>query len=358
MTLNCDLIRSNSAGLNSLAPQFKGVPEDRHDRPILGTNHMVHADGVPEHDIGLVDRSICLGPGGKALSRGTEGRVITGGVTFVVAVWRDPQIMVNEAGTLPGIVVRREQSWRGHAWHQLVTGGIADMILLVRAGDSPQSRMLHVCMEHRVALGPEHHGFANPDAAAGIVRRKRFGYQVIGEKAIRRSVDIKVDSETEVMVVIDGDQVSIYKTAIRIGRLRRRATARGGRAVIRLRNRARFDFCNTGRADRDAYRTVLLKGPVEDVIVIAYDRVASHDEIAFLPAFGIFGQMAPGHIAGFSFEHAKRVGHRSRTSLVRRHQSIHVDGVLRTIRSAQQRLCKPSRIVFTRIEEIAPPPVK
>src|SRR5215471_14096829 len=105
MTLNCDLIRSNSAGLNSLAPQFKGVPEDRHDRPILGTNHMVHADGVPEHDIGLVDRSICLGPGGKALSRGAEGRVITGGVTFVVAVWRDPQIMVNETGTLPGIVV-------------------------------------------------------------------------------------------------------------------------------------------------------------------------------------------------------------------------------------------------------------
>src|SRR5262245_15482141 len=60
--------------------QFERVPEDGHDRPILGANHMVHADGVPEHDVGLVDRSVRFGPGGKTLPRSAEGRVIPGGV--------------------------------------------------------------------------------------------------------------------------------------------------------------------------------------------------------------------------------------------------------------------------------------
>lgn len=78
------------------------------------------------------------------------------------------------------------------------------MILSGRAGDSPQSRMLHVCMEHRLTLAPEQHGFANPDAAAGIIRRKRSGHQMIGEKAIDGAVDIKVDSEAEIVVVING----------------------------------------------------------------------------------------------------------------------------------------------------------
>ena len=33
--------------------QLEAVPHHRHHRPVLGAHHVVHADGVPEHDVGL-----------------------------------------------------------------------------------------------------------------------------------------------------------------------------------------------------------------------------------------------------------------------------------------------------------------
>ena len=36
-------------------PQLEAVPHHGHDRPILGAYHVMHADGVPQHDVGLLD---------------------------------------------------------------------------------------------------------------------------------------------------------------------------------------------------------------------------------------------------------------------------------------------------------------
>src|SRR5260370_34833560 len=65
---------------------------------------------VPQHDVGIVDRPILLGPLHQPVASAALVGVITRPVLLVVAVRRDPDVVVDEAGPpSPPRIRRRER---------------------------------------------------------------------------------------------------------------------------------------------------------------------------------------------------------------------------------------------------------
>src|SRR5215831_6964266 len=59
-------------------PERETGPLDRHDRPVLGPWNVMAAEGVPEHDVGVLDGPVCLGPLREPGPSGMLARVVPG----------------------------------------------------------------------------------------------------------------------------------------------------------------------------------------------------------------------------------------------------------------------------------------
>src|SRR4029450_10384973 len=99
--------------------------------------------------------------------------------------------------------------------------------------------------------------------------------------------------------MINGNEIHIHKTTIRVGCVRWRAASVRGQLRSSLRDTRRFHFGYTTSANGPANRPVLLEKPVKDVIVIAADRRATHDQFPLAPTLGLFRKVSPGHVAPF-----------------------------------------------------------
>lgn len=79
----------------------------RHDREVLGRWEMCQSEGVPQHDILVVEVCVWVrgDPGGDALGglAGGLGDVAAGGVELAVFVWR--------VGVLVALIRRMASSW-------------------------------------------------------------------------------------------------------------------------------------------------------------------------------------------------------------------------------------------------------
>src|SRR5262245_66301737 len=146
-------------------------------------------------------------------------------------------------------------------------------------------------MQHPLALRAGQRGLAHPDAAPGIPRWESLSDKTVGDEAVDRSVDVQVDSEVEIVVVIDGNHVLIHEAAVRVCGFSPWAipVIRTGAVRVGLGHASGFNLGNSCGADGDAYRTILLKAPIKDVVIIPQHGRTAHNQIALAPALGIFG---------------------------------------------------------------------
>src|SRR5690242_15930469 len=95
-------------------------PVGRHDRPVLGPGDVVSAQGVPQHDVGVLDRAVSFGPGRQP----GAARVLVGVVACREALIRlvrgNPQMLRRECGTLGHRGVGVAESQDVAAWNELV----------------------------------------------------------------------------------------------------------------------------------------------------------------------------------------------------------------------------------------------
>src|SRR5579871_3888226 len=73
-------------------PERETGPLDRHDRPVLGAWQMMAAEGVPEHDVGVLDGPVRLGPLREPGPAGMLVRVFPGGKPLAGRERRHPQV--------------------------------------------------------------------------------------------------------------------------------------------------------------------------------------------------------------------------------------------------------------------------
>src|SRR4051794_10406312 len=85
-------------------PDIRG----RHDGVIFRPWEMRVAEGVPEDQVGVFDRTVLSGPAAETVAAAALIGIVAAGKAFIGMVRRHPNMMVDEAGPLapPGV-------WRG-----------------------------------------------------------------------------------------------------------------------------------------------------------------------------------------------------------------------------------------------------
>jgi hypothetical protein len=73
--------------------QHEPGPLGRHDRPVLRPGDVIAAQGVPEHDIGVLDRAVGFRPSGEPGTAGVLVRVIARREPLIGPVRGDPQVL-------------------------------------------------------------------------------------------------------------------------------------------------------------------------------------------------------------------------------------------------------------------------
>ena len=134
---------------------------------------------------------------------------------------------------------------------------------------------------------------------------------------IDRAVDVEVQAEVEVVVVERRHQVGRHQGPVG-------GVGRGGRVLHRGGGDA-LDRVLAGRADLDEQLAVLPEAVVDEVVVVADDRGAAHDQLGIRAALGrheggfTLGEhleVAPGRVADGALEHADRVRNLQRSAQV------------------------------------------
>ena len=99
----------------------------RHHRVVLRPRNVRVAEGVPEDDVGVLDRAVLLGPARSGRRRPGSGWDSRRRAYFSSSrIRRDPDVMVDEAGPLPPPGVRRGERERVVAGQELVADRLAD----------------------------------------------------------------------------------------------------------------------------------------------------------------------------------------------------------------------------------------
>ena len=84
----------------------------RHDRPVLGSGDVVTAQGVPEHDVGVLDRAVGLRAGGESGAAAVLVRVIARWEPLIGLERGDPQMFDRgRAASHLSMVFRGGQQW-------------------------------------------------------------------------------------------------------------------------------------------------------------------------------------------------------------------------------------------------------
>src|SRR5690606_11312545 len=199
-----------------------------------------------------------------------ERRIITGRVELVPIVRRHPQVVIDEPGTAPRIVVLAEQHAGRHPGSDLIARRVAQSRRPRRAEETPERGCVVMYLQPGLALRARLPGLALPHAPPRRLRRQDLGNEPVDDEVVPRTVDVEVEPEREVMVVVHADDVIVDEASVSVVIS---ATAR-----VAALDRLRLD--DAGRADADVDRSVLVKDPVENVVVVADHRDAANDEVA------------------------------------------------------------------------------
>src|SRR5690349_7644362 len=63
-------VEGGDAVEETVGPELEPGPGDRHHRPVLRAHDVMSGEGVPEHQVGVLQRAVGHGPGGQAVPPG------------------------------------------------------------------------------------------------------------------------------------------------------------------------------------------------------------------------------------------------------------------------------------------------
>ena len=95
----CDVI-ARASPEESDRLEMETYPLNRHDRPIFDPRNVVRSEGVPEHDVSVLERTISRRPLWKSGSAFMLEGVIARWILFSLIIRRNPQVAVHEASAL------------------------------------------------------------------------------------------------------------------------------------------------------------------------------------------------------------------------------------------------------------------
>src|SRR5689334_10590957 len=121
----------------TVGPELEPDPGDRHHRPVLRAHHMVSGEGVPEHQVGVLQRAVGRGPGGQAIPAWVLVGVLAGGEPLIGIVRGDPQVLSGELCSLHRAVTGLAEGQHAVLGHQLVGDRLAGSVPPAGVGDLP-----------------------------------------------------------------------------------------------------------------------------------------------------------------------------------------------------------------------------
>ena len=182
--------------------EHKSGPFGRHDRPVFGPGDVVTTQGVPQHDVSVLDRAVGLRPWPAVqLARVLVG-VITRREPLIGMVRGDPQVPGRECGALGhrGVGVAEQQDVA--AGDKLVRGLMPEFVPVAPIGDQPVPAAQRV--DHALCLRlPAQRPFHRPERVAQrVARSRRDGLGVHLIDGVAQSVHRHVQAKAEEVLVM------------------------------------------------------------------------------------------------------------------------------------------------------------
>src|SRR5215204_1431213 len=161
---------------------------------------MMRSKRVPDHDVGVLNRTIRRGPSWQSVSARMLVRVVAGGMHLALLVRRNPKMLGHECRTLPdtrrGWCERSDVAMR----HQTVAGRLADGIGGVRVDHFPGPSSQRIDELLRFELGPQIRFDCVERGADRIARSGFICFRMLFENRVVDAVNIQVEPEVENML--------------------------------------------------------------------------------------------------------------------------------------------------------------
>ena len=266
----------------------------RHHRPVLRPHHVVGADGVPQHHVGVLQCGVVGDVLRQPLGLAALVHVVPRGESLALVVLRDPEVVLHEAGA----VVDERALLHHHRHHlpgqQLVADGLAELVAFCRIDHLPVPAGLPVPVPRALRFGGHQRVLGDPRVAVRIEGRIGFGNRVHFVDAVARAVDAHVQPEVEEVLMVGS--VDVGRDHLSPPRSFTVGHRAGGQ--------------HTGKLDFHLDRRVVVEVPEEAVLVVAHS--ADHrDDQAPRPTYLDFLGAEVGVLprdAVILFVHADRVG--------------------------------------------------
>ena len=173
----------------------------------------------------------------------------------------------------------------------------------------------------------------HPDRLAHRIVVDPLRNQPVQHEAVRRTVDVEVQTVAEEVIVVDADHALGHELA-----------GRGaGVIVVRGLQRRGLGLDDTGGADRDLDGAIRLEAPIEQVVVVAdHRRRAQHQLATGSPVDFAALQVTPRGILGRALEETREPGREPRRPVLVDRQPVEPRGARRTVEPWRSGFRKPT----------------
>src|ERR1700722_1525381 len=127
----------------------------RHYGIVLIPRHVGVAEGIPEHDILVLDGTILACPPDESISLAALVRIVTCGISFFFPIWSDPDVMINETRSFPPPCVGRSIGYSVVPGEELVADRSAVCIRHRWVDHLPHPRCIKIQVCQRLLFGGE-----------------------------------------------------------------------------------------------------------------------------------------------------------------------------------------------------------
>ncbi len=308
----------------------------RHHRKILGLADMGMAEGVPDHDVGVVDAAVLLDVARQAVVAGMHIGIVAAGVFLGRIIRRDPDMPGGKAAAAAHEAALLRQHQRARIDDQLVGRRSADRVRHVRVGDLPEPPGLAIGDTRRVALARQHPARGVEHIAVRIVASPGPRHEFMLAHGVAAAVDVHVQAGIEEVLVGRAAQIVVHHAAPTIG-----LAGHDGRGLD-----------DAGQLGFELNGTVLVKVPVEAIVVIADGGEEADDEAPRTPHLEqpVAEFVVLPDDAIVLLVHADRVLHHERLALAVGGRHVEIVNVAEAVATELQRVGEHAEAVFAGVE--------
>ena len=245
-----------------LEPERDGV--DRHHRPLLRARDVVDPEHVPEHDVGVLDRTVLRGPHGQAAVLLALDHELAAGPALVRVERGHPERVGDGLRAAQHRRVRVHHRREGAARDELVADRRPERVGHVVVDDLPRALALPVVVLDALLLGAQRRVALHQREAVRVVGADRERLGLGGIDRVGLAVDVEVEPGDEEVLVERGVGPVVDERAV-------------GRLVPLGEVRRDHD---PGGADLALDVAVLVEAPVDEVLVVRHGDVEGEDEPA------------------------------------------------------------------------------